>query len=384
MLGSLFPGVKNAARAASPGTERELRAMANKVVVYVIGTGTIGEPLIGILSEYREALGIDEVAFHKRTPLLTDRSKVLSLVRRGAHFVADRSSIDGFREIGLNPEYDEIAALERATVVIDCTPVGNDNKQQIYTKYEKSARGFLAQGSEFGFGKPYARGINDAALRPGDDRYIQIVSCNTHNLSVLVKTIALEDGGPGNLVDGQFVCIRRANDISQDGKFVPAPEVGSHKDERFGTHHARDAYHLFKTLGYELSLYSSAMIVSTQYMHTIWFSIVVRNRTTVEAVLDRMEADDRIALTHKKSANTVFSFGRDHGHFGRILNQTVIVRKTLAVRETPRGYEVKGFCFTPQDGNPLLSSVAATCWFLDPATYEARIQALKPFFFNEV
>ena len=67
------------------------------------------------------------------------------------------------------------------------------------------------------------------------------MSCNTHNLSVLVKTIALEDGGPGNLIDGQFVCIRRANDISQDGRFVPSPEVGSHKDERFGTHHARDA-----------------------------------------------------------------------------------------------------------------------------------------------
>ena len=384
MQGSLFPGVKNAARAASPGNERELEAMANKVVVHVIGTGTIGEPLIGILCDYREPLGIDEVTFHKRTPLLTDRSKVLSLVRRGAHFIADASSIEGFREIGLNPEYDEQTALERATVVIDCTPVGNDNKQQIYSKYEKSVRGFLAQGSEFGFGKPYARGINDAALRPGEDKYIQIVSCNTHNLSVLVKTIALEDGGPGNLIDGQFVCVRRANDISQDGKFVPSPEVGSHKDERFGTHHARDSYHLFKTLGYELSLYSSAMIVNTQYMHTIWFSIVVRNRTTVDAVIERMDADDRIALTHKKSANTVFSFGRDHGHFGRILNQTVIVRKTLAVRETPRGFEVKGFCFTPQDGNPLLSSVAATCWFLDPATYEARIQALKPFFFNEV
>lgn len=358
--------------------------MADKKVVHVIGTGTIGEPLIGLLCDFREGLGIDEITFHKRTPLLTDRSKVLSLVRRGAHFVTDEASFDGFREIGLNPEFGEKDALGRATVVIDCTPVGNDNKRQIYSRCGTEIRGFLAQGSEFGFGTPYARGINDAALKPGEDRYIQIVSCNTHNLSVLVKTIALEDGGPDNLVDGQFVCVRRANDISQDGKFVPSPEVGSHKDERFGTHHARDSYHLFKTLGYELSLYSSAMLLNTQYMHTIWFSITVRNRTTVDAVLQRMEADDRIALTYKKSANTVFSFGRDHGHFGRILNQTVIPRKTLAVRETPRGYEVKGFCFTPQDGNPLLSSVAATCWFLDPKSYDSRIQVLKPYFFNEV
>ena len=37
-----------------------------------------------------------------------------------------------------------------------------------------------------------------------------------------------------------------------------------------------------------------------------------------------MKKNDRISLTHKINANEVFSFGRDHGHFGRILNQTVI------------------------------------------------------------
>jgi uncharacterized membrane protein YphA (DoxX/SURF4 family) len=37
-----------------------------------------------------------------------------------------------------------------------------------------------------------------------------------------------------------------------------------------------------------------------------------------------------------------------------------------------------------QDGNPLLSSVAATLWFLDPSSYEGRLQALKPYFFDEV
>jgi len=32
----------------------------------------------------------------------------------------------------------------------------------------------------------------------------------------------------------------------------------------------------------------------------------------------------------------------------------------------------------------LLSSVAAACWYLDPKTYEDRIQCLKPYFFDEV
>ena len=37
--------------------------------VLVIGTGTIGEPLIGLLAEHKEKLGLDKVIFFKRTPL---------------------------------------------------------------------------------------------------------------------------------------------------------------------------------------------------------------------------------------------------------------------------------------------------------------------------
>lgn len=357
-----------------------------KKVVHVVGTGTIGEPLIGLLSDFRTDLGIDEVTFHKRSPLLTDRSKVKSLVKRGARFVTDSKSFDGFREIGLEPEFETHEALDRATVVIDCTPsgVGQSNKQEYYQRFEHNTLGFIAQGSEFGFGKPYARGINDAALVHGKDKYIQVVSCNTHNISVLVESIALAAGGAENMIAGRFVCIRRSNDISQDSSFCPAPEVGSHKDERFGTHHARDAWHLFNTLGYDFALYSSALKLNTQYMHTIWFSVIVKNRTTAEEVVGRMKANDRISLTHKKTANSVFSFGRDHGHFGRILNQTVVPHKTLAVRQVTRGWEVVGFCFTPQDGNALLSSVAGAAWFMDPESYEKRIQCLKSYFFDEV
>ena len=68
--------------------------------------------------------------------------------------------------MAVHPAY----ALERATVVIDCTPAGNENKK-VYEKIS-GPRGFLAQGSEFGFGKMYAMGINDEALVPGEDRFL--------------------------------------------------------------------------------------------------------------------------------------------------------------------------------------------------------------------
>ena len=357
--------------------------MGANATVHVIGTGTIGEPLIGLLTGFQRQLGIDEVTFHKRTPLLTDRSKVLSLMRKGAKLCVDAGSVAGFQQLGMEPTYEAVEALQRAAVVIDCTPsgVGTQNKSEFYEKFTSNTLGFIAQGSEFGFGKPYARGINDEALVRGKDQFLQVVSCNTHNLSILIHTLALADGGPDNVREGRFVCMRRANDISQDGSFCPSPQVGKHKDARFGTHHARDAWHLFHTLGYDLNLFSSAVKLNSQYMHTIYFDIRVERPTTVERLLENIAGNDRMAITYKNSANSVFSFGRDQGYYGRILNVTVVVAPSLAVRN---GTEIVGYCFTPQDGNSLLSSIAASMWYLYPEDWEERIQCLRPLFYDEV
>jgi glyceraldehyde-3-phosphate dehydrogenase (NAD(P)) len=349
-------------------------------IVHVVGTGTIGEPLIGMLADHREDFGIDEVTFHKRTPLLTERGKVSDLERRGAVLATDIERRADFEQLGHAPKYESRQAIERASVVIDCTPVGNAMKAEFYDQ-APGPLGFMAQGSEFGFGKMYARGINDAALIRSDDRFLHIVSCNTHNIAVLVKTLAMDPDGSNHLEDGRFLCIRRSNDISQDEGFVPSPTVEQHKDEQFGTHHARDAHGLFETLGYDLNLYSSALKLNTQYMHSIHFSLKLDREVTLDEVRDRFAANTRIAVTHKRSANAVFSFGRDHGYYGRILSQTVVALDTLAVRG---GDEIVGFCFTPQDGNPLLSTVAGMLWYLDEDSMESGLDVLRPYFFREV
>ena len=99
-------------------------------------------------------------------------------------------------------------------------------------------------------------------------------------------------------------------------------------------------------------------------------------------LMDKLNRNDRISITDKIDACKIFSFGRDHGHFGRILNQAVISRPTLHINDD--GTQITGFCFTPQDGNSLLSSVAVACWFIYPNSYETKIQCLKPYFFDEV
>ncbi len=103
-------------------------------IVHVVGTGTIGEPLIGLLCDYQEKLGIDEVTFNKNTPLRGDRSKVIDLLKRGARLAVSEDRLDGFKELGMDPDLETEEAISRASVVIDCTPsgIGHKNKEKYY------------------------------------------------------------------------------------------------------------------------------------------------------------------------------------------------------------------------------------------------------------
>jgi len=350
--------------------------MANNIV-HVVGTGTIGEPLIGLFAQFKDKWGIDEVTFHKRTPSPEGRAMVNSLINRGARLAADEAARDDFARLGHRVSYTADEALERATVVVDCTPAGNENKLA-YKKF-KGPKGFLAQGSEFGFGKPYARGINDEVQSP-DEKFVQIVSCNTHNISVLLKTLASVDGKM-SLEAGRFVCMRRANDVSDTKSFIPAPQAGKHDDPEFGTHHARDAFHLFQTVGEKLNLFSSAIKLNTQYMHTLWFDLELKHDTSLDEVKLAFRNNPRIAVTNKRYVNEIFSFGRDHGYYGRILSQTVVPISTVAV---PHPRKVVGFCYTPQDGNSLLSSIAATLRYLDVSKLDENLEVLRPYIFREI
>lgn len=354
----------------------------SKKTLLILGTGTIGEPLITIFARLREQLGIDEVYFHKQTPLLTDKTKVLHLLSLGAKLCAtSRKKIEEFEAIGLHPECNINEALNKASVVIDCTPsgVGVNNKDEFYGLYTHNTLGFIAQGSESGFGKPYAYNINDNAIVQSD-QFIQVVSCNTHNMAAILKALAF-DGDQSILNKGNFVCMRRASDISQKDDFVASPTCDKHKDKSFGTHHARDVHSLFQTLGQGLDLFSSAIKLPTQYMHVIHFNLQLNRMMTQNEVLQRIHDSKLIATTEKTDTGTAFSFARDHSNIcGRVLNQAIIPLPTLFVGEK----EIIGYSFTSQDGNSLLSSIVAAERFLYPDTYKDKIKCLDSLIFREI
>src|SRR5436309_11496524 len=108
--------------------------MASKNIVHVVGTGTIGEPLIGLFTKYKEKWGIDEVTFHKRTPAANDRAMIEHLIGRGGKLTVDEGAREEFALLGHRVSYTTEEASERATVVVDCTPAGNDNKAKYYDR----------------------------------------------------------------------------------------------------------------------------------------------------------------------------------------------------------------------------------------------------------
>lgn len=362
-------------------------------VVLIVGTGTIGEPLTGLLSDLSKEIGIDEIIFYKHTPRLTDRPMIRGLLSRGAHMCCQIEKFNKFRELGIEPTYTFEDALAKSTVVVDCSTEGNGvrNRFLFYENVKNDVRAFLAQGSEHGFGIPYAVGLNDAVLHRKNSQFLQIVSCNTHAASRIIKDLAFDKNGKSILSEARFVFMRRASDVSQTGNFIAGPSVGEHKNHTFGTHHAKDVYRLYSTLGYHLNVFSSAVKINTQYMHTSFFNLVLdkKEACSLDEVVQRFCDDPFVAVTNKTDANVIFSFGREYGHFGRILNQLVIVLPSLMVRQSELftdKIEIVGYSFTPQDGNSLLSSTSAVAFFLDPdnVSFEGPLPCLRPFMFSEV
>lgn len=355
---------------------------ANKKIVdlLVMGIGTIGEPLARLLLTHRTEFGIGKIYFAKSRP--SNASTIKLLCDLGGELVVWAEKLSQFEEV--LPQYGLRAAgtiekvLETVDIVVDCTSQGNALKEKYYSR-SAGPIGFLAQGSEEGFGHPFAFGVNDETLKPDEHRFVQIVSCNTHNILAVLR-MAGKTGG--EILAADFVLMRRMNDIGQSSKAIPAPSVDPVKRDKFpgyGSHQAFDAARVMRTLGIEMEgrLHSTAMKMNNQFMHLNRFRVKVKEKVDLEQVMKAAMDDPLMCMSHLRDMNLVFSKGRDYGFAGRIINQAVLIRDSLEV--SPDGSEIYGVCFTPQDGNSLTSSVAAVLWFIDPATYKQKLKAIFPY-----
>lgn len=353
----------------------------------IVGTGTIGRPLIYLLAEHGPKIGIDETWFHKRTPLLKEKGKVNSLVEKGARLVVDEDKWEKFAELGHEPQATFHKMLEAVDVVIDCTPDGDELMQKYYKLVKKlrprAFKGAIAQGgSKENFGKSYAFDINDCALKPHEDWRLRVVSCNTHQVCVVANSLVIKHDGIANLKSADFVIERRASDVSQI-ESVGSVEVSKPEYGDWGTHQGYDAGLVFKTFIPDLKpvIHTQVSKIPSQYMHVTHWALELKRKIDLKEAYRRLLANPLITPTNYQTTGEVFSEARDNNKLaGRILNQTVLVEPSLQVI----GKKIYGICFTPQDGNALLSSIAATLWLLDPKTYKEKMKVFDKYLFKTV
>src|SRR5687768_18522344 len=96
-----------------PELQSPARMSKRKNIVHVVGTGTIGEPLIGLFTDFKDKWGIDEVTFHKRTPNADDRATVEHLINRGGKLTVDEGAREEFARLGHRVSFTTEEAIAR-------------------------------------------------------------------------------------------------------------------------------------------------------------------------------------------------------------------------------------------------------------------------------
>jgi glyceraldehyde-3-phosphate dehydrogenase type II len=315
--------------------------------VLVNGIGNIGTTLLSLLSEYKTQLGISQIYSLKNTVVSTWNATELELLQEKGILVCARKNNDKSKFESL----DNI--ISTIDYIFDCNAntIGLKNKEW-YSEL-KNLKGCSTQGSEKGFGIPFMTGVNNQKL-PGE-KYAQIVSCNTHSLASLILT--LTGGDTSKMIEGDFVIVRRSEDLGNHQRLVSANVVSRHLDNEIGTHHAIDVKDLFDTKGVELDIQSSDITTPSQLMHCVRFNLKFDVVPSFESIVTGLKQNKLISTSAKFDSNIIFDLGRRYSPFGRLYSHTIVNENNLLIDHKNR--RIKGWAFIPQEGNTILSTIHA-------------------------
>lgn len=351
--------------------------------VLIDGLGTIGNPLAQFLlnQKVRTSLGISEVIIRKYSPVKESIGMLARFQHAGAKLAVAQTRFEDFVKIlklaatPFEPAYTHEQALEKADVVIDCTKdgVGLKNKEERYLKNEK-IKTFIGQGSETDFGFPYAYGHNDKELEKESGKFIWVMSCNVHSMCAILQTVSCGYTDLDNIVQARFTLQRRGADVVNK-KTITTPEIGTPHGQ-YGGHQAEDALKLLKTLGGvadKLDIHAVANKDPQPFMHVVGVNFILKRAISPDELRRRFRENILTGLTYHTDIGGIYIEGHDWGPTGRIIVQSVLIHDSV---QAPRPNELIFTCVTPQDGNPLLSSIAALAQRLDPERWRDKMKKL--------
>ena len=312
--------------------------------VLVNGIGNIGKTILGVLCDYKSKLNIDEIYALKNTAITDWNKEELNILNKRGVIICSKN----------NKDYtclDDI--IDGIDYIFDCNANSFGLKNKTWYKDLTTLKGCSAQGSEKEFGIPFMSGINDKQII--DKKFVQIVSCNTHALSSIITTFVNNE--LSNLIEGDFVIVRRSEDIGNHERLVSSNVLSRHLKEGIGTHHAIDVKDLFLTKDQDVNIQSSDITTPSQLMHSVRFSLYLKNSLSVNEIKKRIKDNEYISTSSKFDSNILFELGRRYSPYGRLFSHAIINDNNLLFDVDQR--KVKGWAFIPQEGNTILSTIHA-------------------------
>lgn len=355
--------------------------------VEVVGPGTIGARVADALLRVREVLGIDEVIVFKRRFDPQYMSDLWQLKLRGAKLALKEEHFGEFARFGLKADYEEVEALSGCEVVVDCTTDGEAGKfRGRYEEVCQRARGLICQGSkkDRGFGKRlFVYGVNLDTVDFKRDRFIQLGSCNTHACAIL--THAFLSHFPLEDMEWIFFDInRRDQDLNQPQASVQSLEVRRFDDPVFGTHQAADVAEVFLSKGVDLQgrIISATKKIAEPYFHCGTFKVDFRWRVSKEEVEEALRGEQPLIIRTTRSFDHYnFEACRRWGShsMGTFYNLVCVYDCEVFNGCDGRSTAIGRF-FTPQDGNVVLSNVAAVSGYIQGALRSEILETLEQTF----
>lgn len=313
--------------------------------ILVNGIGNIGTTLLGVLNQFKDRLNISHIYALKNT---IDSWKQIEL-----EFLQNLGIEICTKDV--HYPYTSISdIIDSVDYIFDCTANGFGLKNKSWYQSLANLKGCSAQGSEKNFGPPFMTGINENIAR--QEKYLQIVSCNTHSLVSLLKIFS--GSNLDQLIEADFVIVRRCEDLGNHERLVTSNVVSRHLDPVLGTHHAVDAMDLYQSIGLTPSITSSDITTPSQLLHSIRFNIKVKPFMSVDPradLLNRINSSPHVSTTSKFDSNVIFELGRRYGFMGRLYAHALIINNNLLIETNC----IKGWAFVPQEGNTIISTVHA-------------------------
>lgn len=313
--------------------------------VLVNGIGNIGTTLLNILVDFKSELGIKEIYALKNTNINTwNLSDLQHLDKKGVKIYTKQE----------NERFSPKDALpDDIDYIFDSTANTFGLKNKLWYQSLKNLKACSAQGSEKGFGIPYMAGVNNDKIF--GEKYVHIVSCNTHALASLLSTFTGQN--LEKLVEADFVIVRRSEDLGNHQRLVSANVVSRHRHKQLGTHHAEDAVDLFSTINIIPKITSSDITTPSQLLHTVRFAIRFSKKVDEAHIYNQLNTSRFIARSSKFDSNIIFETGRRYGYNGRLYSHAIINHTNLMLSQDKK--TVYGWAFIPQEGNTIISTLSA-------------------------